>query len=98
MIDSIFQGLISFLQNLIDLLLSPINSIIVSIFPTYDQAIITINQMLYYISQPINFLLDASFIFDFTWTYIVTSLIFKVTAKILIYPIKLIINWWSSLV
>lgn len=98
MIDSLFTGLFNFLQNLINLLLTPINNIMISLFPNYADGIVYINQMLYYVTQPINFLLDATFIYEITWTYIVTSIIFKVTAKLLIYPIKLIVDWWNSLI
>lgn len=89
--------LLPFLQKLIDILLSPINNAVIKIFPDYNEFITMINQFLYYVTQPINYILDMSFISSITWTYLLTSIIFRVSSKLIVYTVKLFVKWWSAL-
>lgn len=97
MINKILIGIISLISSLVNVILSPIDSIITANLPGLSSALNSFSTFLGYISNGIGWVIDSFAIPSAVISLIVAYYIFKLTVPLLIYTIKLIIKWYDKL-
>lgn len=97
MINSILNGLITFIFNLIGIFLAPIDSFISSHLPVVSSALGYIDTLLTYILSFIGYCIDASGLHPVAIGLIVVYLTFAITSTFAMFIVKLLIKWWHML-
>lgn len=92
-----FTNLVNFISNLVNIAFSPINNLLLRNFPNIDNFLELIYSAFDYVVQYVAFALDFSFINKAVFTYLITSLIFRVVVTSSSYLTKLIVKWWHQL-
>lgn len=97
MINAILKGIFKLVISLVSLLLSPIDSLINSAFPSIAQGITYINNFLDYIGSLIPYILSWFHLPNYFITLVVGYMTFKLTVPLAVHTVKLAIKWYDKL-
>ena len=97
MIDTILNAVFSFIINLVNLLLSPIDTLIETFLPDLSQALASVSSFLNVAFSSIGWCISALGIPSTAISFIVMYYGVKLTAPILFYVVKLCISWYNKL-
>lgn len=96
-LSNFLLGIINFIVGFISLLLVPIDNLILSLLPDLSHALTAIGSYLNIISQGLGWAISLSGLSSATISLIVTYYVFKLTAPICFYLIKLAVAWYNKL-
>lgn len=97
MIQAILNGVISLIIGLVDLILYPIDALILSALPDLSHAFTAIANFLNMISSGLGWALSLTGLSQETLSIIVLYFTFKLTAPMLFYMIKLALSWYDKI-
>lgn len=97
MINKILMGIINLIVGLVELILSPIDNLILSVLPDLSNALTAVGQFLNLISSGISWVISATGLSKETLSLIVMYFTFKLTAPMLFYMIKLALSWYRTI-
>ena len=97
MIRAILSGIIKLIISLVSLLLSPIDLLIQGVLPELSNAFTAIGNFLNIISSSIGWAVSLSGLSSSAISLIVAYFVFKLTAPMLFYMIKLALSWYNKL-
>ena len=97
MINKIIFGFIGLITSLVSVILSPIDSLITSALPSLDNALTSIGGFLNMCTSSIGWVISLTGISSECISLIVAYFVFKLTAAMLFYMIKLAISWYNKL-
>ena len=96
-LSNFLLGVINFIVGFISLLLVPIDNLILSLLPDLSNALTAIGSYLNIISQGLGWAISLSGLSSTTISLIITYYVFKLTAPISLYLIKLAVAWYNKL-
>lgn len=96
-LTDLFSGLISLVIGFIQLLLIPIDNLILSVLPDLSNAFTGIGVLFNYIASSLSWVVSLTGLSSATLSLIVAYYTFKLTAPMLFYLIKLAIAWYNKL-
>lgn len=97
MIGKILQGVIGLIISLVNLILTPIDSLITSALPDLSNALTSVGSFLQLCLQSIGWVISLSGLSSACISIIVVYFAFKLTAPLLFYFIKLALSWYNRL-
>lgn len=97
MINALLKGVIKLIISLVNVILTPIDSIIVSVLPDLSNAFTAIGSFLSIISSGIGWAVSLTGLSSATISLIVAYYTFKLTAPFLFYMIKLALSWYNKI-
>lgn len=97
MIRAILSGIIKLIISLVSLLLAPIDLLIQGVLPELSSALTAIGNFLNIISSSIGWAVSLSGLSSSAISLIVAYFVFKLTAPMLFYMIKLALSWYNKL-
>lgn len=97
MIKAILSGIIKLIISLVSLLLAPIDLLIQSVLPSLSNAFTAIGNFLNIISSSIGWAVSLTGLSSSAISLIVAYFVFKLTAPMLFYMIKLALAWYNRL-
>ena len=97
MIGKILSGIISLIISLVNLILSPIDNLITSALPDLSNALTSVGNFFTICLQSIGWVISLSGLSNSVISIIVVYFVFKLTAPLLFYFIKLAISWYDKL-
>lgn len=97
MIGKILSGIISLIISLVNLILSPIDNLITSALPDLSNALTSVGNFLNVALSSIGWVISLSGLSSSCISIIVVYFVFKLTAPMLFYLIKLALSWYNRL-
>lgn len=97
MINAILKGIISLIVGLVSLILAPIDNLIASALPDLATGLNAISQMLNVVQSGLAWAVSATGLSSLALSLIVMYFLFKLTAPLLFYMIKLALAWYNKL-
>lgn len=97
MIEGIIKGLFTFVINLINLLIVPLDLIIASALPSLSNILNYISEFFNYISNFIPWVVSYLGLPTEVLNIIVAYFVFKITVPITVASIKIAIKWYNAL-
>lgn len=97
MINKILSGIFSIIINLVNLLLTPINSLITNAIPDLTNIFNLIGNALDLIYTYVNWWVDASLLSSETISIIVLSLTLRLTLPLSVNAVKLAVKWYNKI-
>lgn len=97
MINALLKGVIKLIISLVNVILTPIDAIIVSVLPDLSNAFTAIGSFLSIISSGIGWAVSLTGLSSATISLIVAYYTFKLTAPFLFYMIKLALSWYNKI-
>lgn len=97
MIGQLLQGLMTLIISLINLVLLPIDAIIISVLPDVSNALSSFGDLLELISTHLGWAVSFSGLSSNAISLIILYYGFKLTAPLLFYTIKLALKWYNRL-
>lgn len=97
MINAILMGIIKLIVSLVSLILSPIDNLIMSALPDLSNALTAVGNFFNLISTYIGWGVSVLGLSNETIALIVMYFVFKLTAPMLFYMIKLALSWYNKL-
>lgn len=97
MIGKILSGIISLIISLVNLILSPIDNLITSALPDLSNALTSVGNFLNVALSSIGWVISLSGLSSACISIIVVYFVFKLTAPMLFYLIKLALSWYNRL-
>lgn len=97
MINALLKGVIKLIISLVNVILTPIDAIIVSVLPDLSNAFTAIGSFLNIISSGIGWAVSLTGLSSATISTIVAYYSFKLTAPFLFYMIKLALAWYNKI-
>ena len=97
MINAILKGIFKLVISLVNILLTPIDSIITSALPSLATALTGIASFLGLVTSSIGWVLSVFGLSSECLSLIVVYFTFKLTVPVVVYAIKLAIRWYDKL-
>lgn len=97
MIGKILSAIFELVIGLVNLLLSPIDSLITSNMPVLSNALDSINAVFDYIISVIGFAINASGLSDVAISLIVAYYVFVIGGTFSVSVVKLALRWYNAL-
>lgn len=97
MINALIKGIFNIVLGLVNLILTPINALILTFIPDLGNIFGIIRQFFTTCFTYIGWVRDASFIEGYTISLAIAYWTFKLTAPLAVNTIKLAIKWYNSL-
>lgn len=97
MINAIIKGIMNLIIGLVDVVLKPIDLLIIQFLPDLSNALGAISSMFNIGSQYAGFAVSVSGLSSETISLIILYYTFKLTVPLLVYTIKLAIKWYNAL-
>ena len=97
MIQFLLKGIISLIVSLVTLILTPIDNLIQSALPQLSSALTAVGNFLNVISSGIGWAISLTGLSSSAITLIVAYFVFKLSAPMLFYMIKLALSWYNRL-
>ena len=97
MINAILKGIISLIIGLVNLILTPIDNLILTALPNLSNALTAVGNFLNLISNGIGWAVSLTGLSNEALSLIVMYFTFKLTAPMLFYMIKLALSWYNKL-
>lgn len=97
MINAILKGVFKLVTKFINILLYPINALIVSFLPSFNNMLGYISDFFTTASEYIGFITDSLFIDTNVLSFLILYWTFKLTFPLAVSSIKLVVKWYNSL-
>ena len=97
MINALLKGVIKLIISLVNVILTPIDAIIVSVLPDLSNSFTAVGSFLNIISSGIGWAVSLTGLSSATISIIVAYYSFKLTAPFLFYMIKLALAWYNKI-
>lgn len=97
MIGKILSGIIGLIISLVNLILSPIDNLITSALPDLSNALTSVGNFLNICLRSIGWVISLSGLSSACISIIIVYFVFKLTAPMLFYLIKLALSWYNRL-
>lgn len=97
MINALLMGIINLIITLVNVIMYPIDALILSVLPDLSNALTSIGNFFNLISNGLGWAISASGLSSETLSLIVVYFTFKLTAPMLFYMIKLALTWYNRL-
>lgn len=97
MINALLKGIIGLIISLVNLILTPIDNLIVSVIPDLSNAFTAIGSFFNMISSSIGWAVSLTGLSSATISLIISYFTFKLTAPFLFYMIKLALSWYNKI-
>lgn len=97
MINILLKGIISLIINLVSVLLTPIDNLILTVLPDLSNALTYIGNFLNIVGQSIGWAISLTGLSSTAISLIVMYYTFKLTAPVLFSTIKLALKWYDKL-
>lgn len=97
MINSIVTGIISLITYLVSLILVPIDNVLLNLMPDLSNAFTSIGEFLNLLSDGIGWAVSITGLSSNALSLIVAFYIFKLTAPLTFYMLKLAVDWFRTL-
>lgn len=97
MINKLLMGIIKLIVSLVTVILSPIDTLIETALPDLSNALTAVGSFFSFISQGIGWAVSLTGLSNEALSLIVMYFIFKLTAPMLFYMIKLALSWYNKL-
>lgn len=97
MINAIIKGIFNIVLSLVNLILTPINALILTFIPSLSNVFGIINNFFNTAFTYIGWVVDASFIESYTISLAIAYWTFKLTAPLAVNTMKLALKWYNSL-
>lgn len=98
MINAILNGLLSFLSQIIHILLTPINMALQTLVPNLDSAFSLINQFWATCTTYVGFVISYTGFDANVVSIIILLIIANITIPLSVHGVKLLAKWWEVLV
>lgn len=98
MIATLLSGLIEFFISVITMVLAPIDAIIMTAFPSLADMIAAVATIFTSLLAGVGWAISLSAIPPLAYVWLVGYWIFSLTVPFVFSSIKLIVQWWDSLV
>lgn len=93
----ITQWLITFITDTSANFYNPLITLVINLLPTFNDLYSHLQTLFNIVSPYIGYILDFLFISQPVFTYIILSLIFKVTIRLQVYIMKLLLKWYKAI-
>ena len=97
MINALLTGIIKLIVGLVEIILLPIDNLILSALPDLSNALTAVGNFFNLISNGIGWVVSFTGLSNETLSLIVMYFTFKLTAPMLFYMIKLALSWYNKL-
>lgn len=97
MINAILTGIFNLIIGLVDVILSPIDTLIETALPSLDGAINAIGSLFAVIANGLGWAISVTGLSNECIALIVTYYVFKLSTPMLFYLIKLALCWYNKL-
>lgn len=97
MINIILKGVFSIVTKFINILLTPINALITTFLPGFNNVLGFITDAFNVVTQYIGWVLDSLFIEPEVISFIILYFTFKLTFPLAVTSIKLVVKWYNNL-
>lgn len=97
MIQSILTGIFKLVINLVNLILTPIDTLISSTLPDLSTGLNAVNSLIDYIISIIGYAVDMSGLSSTSISLIVAYFSFILLSRPVIYVIKMALKWYNAL-
>lgn len=97
MINAILKGIFKIVTKFINLLLSPINALIVTFLPGFNNVLSYISNFFTTASQYVGYVIDSLFIDTNVISFLILYWTFKLTFPLAVYTLKLVVKWYDKL-
>lgn len=97
MINAILTGIFNLIIGLVNVILTPIDSLIETALPSLDNAVNAIGSLFAVISNCLGWAISVSGLSSECIALIVTYYVFKLSTPMLFYLIKLALSWYNKL-
>lgn len=97
MIQALLSGIFKLVINLLNILLSPIDSLISSTLPDLSTALNAFNSLIDYIISVIGFAVDMSGLSSTAISLIIIYFSFILLSRPVVYVVKLALKWYNTL-
>lgn len=94
---NIFNALSNFVLKLVYTITLPLWNFASNSIPNFEYYLVDLRNMLYGFLKYVFFVLDASLINKVIITYVIMSIIFRISLKFVAYTIKTTVKWWHYL-
>lgn len=98
MINLLLTAFYSILTTLVNVLLAPINLLIVNIFPDLNDALISVSSLFDLLSTYIGWVIDLSGLTPLAINVLIAYWTFKLTVPLTVYVVKVAIKWYHYLI
>jgi len=102
LLDAGFLGdlvriVIEVIMAIVGIILTPISALISVMMPDVDEALLKVPEVFAYANTYLGWLISALALPGILLTLVVGYYTFSVTMKLLVYPVKLALNWYRAL-
>lgn len=97
MINAILKGIFSIVTKFISIVLAPINALIVTFLPGFNNVLSYISQFFNTFTQYVGFIMNSLFIDTNVISFLILYWTFKLTFPLAVSSIKLAVKWYNSL-
>lgn len=97
MINAILSGIFKVIITLVSVLLYPIDALILTLLPDLSNALTSIGAFFNLIGQCLGWVVSVSGLSSQTISLIVLYFVFKLTAPLMFYLVKLALSWYNKL-
>lgn len=98
MINLLLTAFYNILTTLVNVLLAPINLLIVNIFPDLNDALVSVSSLFDLLSTYIGWVIDLSGLTPLAINVLIAYWTFKLTVPLTVYVIKVAIKWYHYLI
>lgn len=98
MINAILSGVLTFLTQIIHILLTPINLAIQTLVPDLENAFALINQFWALITTYTDFVISYTGFTANVVSIIILLIIANISIPLSVHGVKLLVKWWEALV
>ena len=95
--NSLFNGILDFVIKIIQIVLIPIDSLISSSLPGFDNFLSNVTQFFTYCLGAIGWVIDSLFVPRDVISMVCVYLVFKLTISLSTYTIKFALKWYRAL-
>lgn len=97
MINIILKGIIGLIMGLVNVLLAPIDALIVQFLPDLSSAIGSVGKMFMYVFDFMGFIIDCTGLSSDAISLVVLFFTFKLTVPLAVSTIKTGVKWYQAL-
>lgn len=97
MINAILKGIFKLVISLVNILLTPIDTLINSVFPGISNVLNTVSDFFGQILGFIPYILSWFHLPDYFITFVIGYWVFKLSVPIVVHTVKLAIKWYDKI-
>lgn len=97
MINAILMGIFNLVTKFISILLIPINALITSMLPNFNNMLSVVGNFFNIVGTYINYAIDSLLIDSEVVSFLILYWVFKLTFPYAVSGIKLVVKWYNNL-